>query len=176
LNCVDNISSEFPFSNSIQGALVTEWDYGNIEFLFDENGTFDISYREFCFAHLEDRYCGLTESDTFLLNLQGIWGPHDQTITERENLSNCGGFGNPFSSCDVNFTYNELYGSAPFTVMESNLEHYNGLSGSIEYLIMCGPIQGLPPHPPYRYMRQVVLRFEDDPHELELFWQLIYEE
>ena len=176
LNCVDNITTEFPFSNEIHGSLITDWEFGHYEIVLYENGTFKLEFREVCFDYLEDSYCGLTEADTFELQISGIWGPHSHLITNRENKRNCGGISNPFSSCEVLFTYNELFGTAPFTVLESNFKHYEDQSGIIEYMMRCEPIQGLPPVPPYRYFRQVSMYFDNDPFELFAYWQLEYDQ
>lgn len=178
LDCVKGLSTEFPLSETFYDTLRVdaEYIYHRSKVVFKNDGTFFIDHSELCYSHLEDRYCSLVETDTFNLQLSGFWGPHEQTITDRENKSNCGGLGNPFSSCDINFTYNELYGSAPFQIETSNLEYYNGRSGVMEYRVQCLPIQGFPPEPPYLFEKFLEIIIENDPFELRLFWNESIEE
>lgn len=176
LNCVDDFTTEFPFSKSLQGTMVSKAEYVESEIVFNDDGTFCISYREECSDPLMGRYCGMTEGGTFSLKMEGVWGPHTQTITERNSLSNCNSISGEVSYCDDIFTYNELAGETPITVFESTYDHYKGRSGTVKYAMECYPIKGTPPYPPYKYFREVVVEFEDDPYDLMIVWQSIYKE
>ena len=136
-DCLNGITTEFPFSFSKMGKLIDKDPHTTSTLSFHDDGTFDFYYKGKCTVDTLAAFCRNEEDQLkiFELNMSGTWNHHQRVQVVSEQVP-----GPCFFGCEPSYTYSLLTGTCDLTIEESLLPIFLNTIASGNYSMDCNGV------------------------------------